>query len=158
MDVLTEKGQRTVQQEARAVEIWHSHYPNLRYVHTPKDLPAKADAVIVKDDQIEAVVETKCRNFSLSKLASWYDNEFLVTARKIDECIFIAKELCVPLVLFVYLVPSDVLMVIKITDASGEMVCHARKDLIRVQATVNGGDAHRECYFIGAQECTILSR
>ena len=156
MDVLTPAGQESLKREAKAVDIWHRHHSEYRYIHTPKHLPALVDAVLVRDDELAAIVETKCRNIPYEKLVTSYQNEWLITARKIDEAAEIARQLKVPLVGFLYLDPDKMLLVKRLIDESGNFCCKHRRDTFQTRATINGGTAVRENLLIDMSECLIL--
>ena len=143
LDIATPKGQRTLVQEARAVEIFLRHHPEYVYAETPKDRPGAVDALLVKDGMVKCVVEQKSRDLTVDTLRSW-NWEWLVTAEKIRVASTIAKALCVPFVGFLYLVPEDALLVQRITNADGSAAVQMRTDLRETQATVNGGVAVRQ--------------
>lgn len=149
MDILTPKGQETLVEEARAVRLWQSKYPDFRYCETPKEMPAAVDAVLIKDGVIKGVVETKCRrNMSLEKLESEYKWEWLVTTEKIHKGRYVAEALQVLFIGFLYLVDDDVLLhqVLWRPDHGWVPSIGARQT--RTQYSVNGGSAMRENSFI----------
>lgn len=158
MDILTDKGQKTVEQELRAIEIFWQHNPALSYRHTPKDKPAIVDAIITKDDEVTALVETKCRNVLYEDfLEHPFKKEWLITKSKVDSAVTVARALCVPLRGFLYLVPSDILLVVKITDSRGRPIADKRVESTRTQRTVNGGSIVRENYFIDMSRARIYT-
>lgn len=148
LDIDTPKGQRTLQQENRAVEIFHQNFPEYTYVATPKDKPASVDAVIQHGNNIVAVVETKCRNTKLATFQNEFGNEWLVTADKIERCRQIALDFNVRLCGFLYLVPDDVLLTITIYNEHGLLVPAMRLVATETQATCNGGKVVRNNAFI----------
>lgn len=158
LDVLTDRGQETIAHEQACVDIWHRHYPRVRYAHTPKREHATVDAVLVNDDDhLVAVVEQKSRTMSLDTLASW-DYEWLVTLEKVKAAARICAALRVPLVGFLYLVPDEMLLVRRICDIDGAPVAPIRTERTTTQATVNGGTADRVNAFVdmrGASWFTI---
>lgn len=156
MDILTPKGIRTRKQETRAVEIWQRFYPRLVYAETPKHLPAKVDALLVEGPFLRAVVETKCREMTLEQLRGQYDDEWLITASKVWKAQELARSLCLPLVGFLYLVKSDSLLVVQITDESGDLIIENRLAWTTTQKTVNGGQARRQNLFLKMSSATQL--
>lgn len=84
MDIKTEKGQKTLEDEHRAAHLFEHHHPTHKYVMTPKDLPVELDAVIVRDGYLQAVVETKCRyDMTLDELRYARDFKWLISTSKI---------------------------------------------------------------------------
>lgn len=156
MEILTPKGQETRQQEDRAVEIWLSHYPDCPYVHTPKDKPAAIDAVICSNGEVRAIVETKCRDFSAEIFKRKFQNKLLVTHGKLIKAAEIATSMCVPIVVFLYLVEEDALLYQKIWEPGVGWTCTITIRPTWTQATVNGGKALRSNAFIHMDEARLL--
>lgn len=142
LDIATPRGQRTLEYEQRAAEIFLHHHPLYTYAETPKDRPGLVDALLVEAAQVRAVVEQKSRDMTIDTLRSW-DYEWLVTMEKVRIASAIAKQLCVPFVGFLYLIPEDALLVKRITNADGSLATGVREESRRTQATVNGGSAVR---------------
>jgi hypothetical protein len=156
LDVNTPKGQQSLQQELRAVELWNYHYPQFTYVHTPKDGSALVDAVIVDNEaQVVAVVEQKSRNMSLEQLQNW-DNEWLITLNKIDSGRYVGQALGVPYIGFLYLIPDDLLIIQQISDGQGKWTCEFRAALTQTQETTNGGLIVRENAYINLDNAQHL--
>lgn len=147
LDVLTPRGQETVAQEQRAAAIFQSRLTEFVYVSTPKDGPASVDAVLLKGTNLAGVVETKCRVMTRQQLTG-YGDEWLVTWDKIDRARAIAAGLGVPLFGFLYLVPDDMLLVVRISDKTGALLVPVRVAATETRATVNGGSAVRNNAYI----------
>lgn len=143
MDILTPKGEETLAQERRAIHLLQRKYPGVTYVHTPKKKPATVDAVLVKDAEIVAVVETKCRQMSLNDLMHKFDGDWLITWDKVVGGRDVALDLQAPFIGLLYLVPDDLLLLQKITEANGEWAVDMRIKETTTQRTVNGGSAVR---------------
>ena len=156
MDILTPKGQATIEKERRAIEIWLKHFPTYLYIETPKNEPAIIDAVLSVDGVMQAAVETKCRDFTLEEFRGKYNSEALIDHQKLINASNIAAGLCVPLAFFVYLVPDDELLY--------ELVWHPKDGWLRqmsikqiwTQASVNGGKVKKSCAFIDMRDAKIL--
>jgi hypothetical protein len=158
MDILSAKGQTTLPDEQRAKEIFLLNYPRYRYVETPKDRPADVDAFLVLDNDIKAIIETKCRyDCDLVKFRGSYGNEWLVTFDKLEKARMIARSLCVKVIGFLYLKQSDILLVQEIVNADGLYVPSIRLDSTTTQATINGGSATRTNAYIKMDEAKLLS-
>jgi hypothetical protein len=159
MDILTPRGQISRKQEERAIEIWHRHHPRLRYTHTPKDSPASVDAVIVLNDQIVGVVETKCRpQLTIADFRVLYESRWLVTAKKIEDGVDIARGLYVPFVGFLY-IPSDDVLLHQTIWKPGQhgYACNVDIRNTRTQATVNGGSIVRENAYVDMSNARALT-
>jgi hypothetical protein len=159
MDILTPKGQRTACDERVAAEIFRV-CTGCSYVHTPKDKPAKVDAVIVSQvGQMVGVVETKCRyGLTRQQLRHGWNDEWLVTMEKLDEGREAARLLGVPLFGFLFLVEEARLLTKVIASPEGQYCCKLRVDQTETQATVNGGKATRANAFVDmsdAKEWTL---
>lgn len=158
MDILTEKGQVSLNDEQHAAR-WVEKKFSLRYIQTPKDSPAVIDAIITNktSSEILAVVETKCRYdvVSLDQFQTNYKNEWLVTWSKVHNAINIATSMGVPCVGFLYLVKPKVLLMQRISDADGKLATEVRLTTTSTQATTNGGRALRTNAFIDMSEATI---
>ena len=154
MDILTLRGQETVRQENLAIKIWEKNVPDFKYVHTPKDRPCTVDAFLVKNNIIQAVVETKCRDMYLGKLKTKYSWRWLVTFEKIVMAQNIARQLHVPLVGFLYCIPDKTLLVHTIWNPKTGY-CDFEVMKTKTQATVNGGDATRDNAYINVKEAKV---
>lgn len=150
LDIHTEKGQKSLADERRAMGAFSSAY-GVGWVETPKDKPAWADGLLVKGDEVRGVGEVKCRyNLTLAKFQDSFCMEWLVTASKVEECKTLASGLQVPLVGFMFLVD----------EGESGMLLWKRIDLLMVntertetKATVNGGVAYRMNAFIPMGGC-----
>lgn len=156
LDINTPKGQKTLIQEQRAVEIFCNHFPDVKYVNTPKNGSSPVDALLVNDGNLVGVVETKCRDLTRSQLAK-YDDTWLITWDKIKKAQQITKSLEVPLWGFLYLVPDDMLVLVDIANAKGEFLRPMDIRQTKTQRTVNGGTAIRENAYITVTNCFELT-
>jgi len=156
MDILTAKGQETRQQEERAIKIWLKNYPAYSYIQTPKDKPAIVDAILSVDGVMKAVVETKCRNSSITEFHTSFKDEWLVTYEKLVKAADIASALSVPLVGFLYLKQDDILLYQKLWEPKAGWVCDMSIRQTWTQATVNGGKALRSNAYINMSNATSL--
>lgn len=157
MDVLTVAGQKTVADERRAQEIFERHFPDYKYIHTPKNLPADIDAIAIYKGEISAVIETKCRyNLSIQQFRQNFDSKWLVTFDKIIKAKSVADSLCVPLVGFLYLKECDTLLMTTIYRNKMFLV-NMTIENTRTQRTVNGGEIVRSNAYIDMNTAHILT-
>ena len=157
MDINTPKGAETLIQELEAAEIFERHHPKLLYCHTPKDEPARVDAVLVKGRHVVAVVETKCRpSMDLADLMVKYEGTWLVTNQKVIDNKTCAELMNVPFVGFLYL-PGDKKLLFK-------TIWHPKRGWAKrinvrrteTQATVNGGKAVRDNAYIDMSDADVI--
>lgn len=150
MDILTERGQQSLQDE-RIAALWVETKWGVRYIETPKSSPATIDAVLTDEraGTIKAVVETKCRyDIDLDGFRDRYRSEWLVTWEKINRGTMIAQALGVPLVGFLYLPADKTLLIARISNPEGTLALPVRLETTETQKTVNGGRAVRTNAFI----------
>jgi hypothetical protein len=149
LDVLTSLGQQSLADEAKAARLWEQHNRGWQYIDTRKDTHAAVDAVLVKDGEVLAVAETKCRyGLTLQQFRTTFDSEWLVTTAKILNAAQVAESLQVPLYGFLFLVDDGVLLTNRIADRDGQFVARFRCDNTRTQKTINGGEIVRSNAFI----------
>lgn len=156
MDILTPKGQKTVEEEDEAVALFEKAYPSYRYLRTPKDKPSPVDAVISNEMGISGVAECKCRQMTLATLSDTFKWEWLVTGAKLTDGIAVAEALAVPFVGFLYLVPEKRLLIQRIWEPDYGYCVPVRWEETETQATVNGGKATRLNAFINMREAKMI--
>lgn len=157
LDILTERGQQTVRDEHRAVSIWLRHFPELHYIETAKDKPAVIDALLIKNNRIEAGVETKCRyDMTLRSFRVERDSRWLITHEKLEKARVLCSQMGVPLYGFLYIVQDNVLMFKEIANDLGEYVADIRVENTETQKTVNGGKIVRANAFIDMADAKVL--
>lgn len=156
LDVNTERGQRTLEEEAACARVFELATPGVRYIATPKDSACRVDAVLTTDTRMLAVVEQKSRfDVDVNEFRERYSNEWLLTWDKLTAARTYAKEYSVPLYGFLWIVRDRSLLVQRLTDRVGAWVCKFRVNRTRTQATVNGGTAVRENAFIDMAGCAV---
>ncbi len=128
-----------------------SNKRNVQLVETDKELDAKCDGLIIKDNKLIGVFESKCRNMTISKLESF--GSWLVTYEKILCGQSISKMLRIGFFGFLYLIPDDVITMWHITNNKGEFRYHFDIKETETQRTINGGKALRENAFLPVSEC-----
>ena len=156
LDIATPKGRITVEQEQCAIAIWHSNYPQVQYIETPKDKPAAIDAIMTHNGRCTGVVETKCRELSFAQFDNLFDQTWLVTLDKIMTAKSVAEGLQVPLLGFLYLVPDYTLLWRKLWCPENGWVTPFTVKKTETRATVNGGKALRDNAFIDMRNCDQL--
>lgn len=144
--------------EAAAARLFLARFNAYRYVETPKHLPADVDAFLMHGDDLRQVVETKCRyDCDLEKFMGAYRGDWLVTWEKIEKAKNLARQLCMGLTGFLYLVPSKTLLVQRITDDTGRLLVPMRLETTVTQATTNGGSAKRTNAYINMKNAMVIT-
>lgn len=145
LDILTPAGQKTLADEQIVAESF-TRQTGILYVQTPKKLPAVCDALLVRNNIIVGIAETKCR-YDVPQMAFWrlrYGSEWLITWSKITRNCHLADQLCVPMVGILYLVEPKIFLVKRIYDGEKKSwVAKVRTERSTTQAGVNGGSANR---------------
>jgi hypothetical protein len=144
LDVLTPRGQVSVQYERRAYEIFHKRFPQYEIRLTPKAQPSDSDGIIFdRVGEMRAIIETKCRDMTRAKFETVFSSRWLITNDKLERCRKIAQSMRVPFVGLLYLIPDDDILVQPIYRADGTAATEIEKRWSETQATINGGIARR---------------
>ena len=146
MDILTKKGQKSLEYEREMLErirqsICSTHKSNSMLVETNKDTDAKVDGVIIKENELSGIFESKCRDLSLMELRNF--GSWLVTFDKIMDGKRLSEMLRVPYLGFLYLIKDKIIMYWKITDKYGNFLFDFDIKNTRTQKTINGGSVVR---------------
>jgi hypothetical protein len=155
LDINTPLGQRSLAHERRAASIIKSHW-DCEYLKTPPKSAAVVDAIILRDDIIAAVAETKCREMTEAQLRGEFNNTWLVTLSKVLRAVDVASMLCVPLWGILYLIPDDVVLRIKIWSPDKQWLVPFSVGKTFTQATINGGEALRDNAYIHMGAADVL--
>ena len=157
MDINTTKGKVSLADEQRVAEFVEQQL-KMRYVQTPKNMPAAVDAILV-DKEVKAVVETKCR-YDIESVAffdSVYKSEWLITWEKVGKAMQIAAGLCVPCVGVLFLVKPEIILIQRISHSNGNLATKIRLQTTETQATINGGLAIRTNAYIDMRSSKIYN-
>ena len=155
MDIKTPRGRESLKAEARAMAIFAKHFPDYEYCETPKDKPADIDAILIKQNQVMRVVETKCRDLTIEEFIGRFNYQWLVTFDKLEKGKQIAKALCVPFTGFLYLSQSEILLVQQISNHIG-YVPEITIFQTATQKNINGGQIIRSNAYIDMSNATQL--
>ena len=146
MDILTKKGQKSLEYEREMLErirqsICSTHKSNSMLVETNKNTDAKVDGVIIKENELSGIFESKCRDLSLMELRNF--GSWLVTFDKIMDGKRLSEMLRVPYLGFLYLIKDQIVMYWKITDEYGNFLFDFDVRNTMTQKTINGGMVKR---------------
>lgn len=157
MDIRTEKGRETLLQVADAICIWRNNNPSVEYVHTPANMPADIDGLLVQFGTLKGIVEVKCRvSMSLKAFRGTYKNQWLITFDKVVRCMRVADALQVPFVGFLYFPHEATLLHKTIYRPKDGLIPDMMVSRTRTQKTVNGGQISRDNAFIDMTGATVL--
>jgi len=148
MDVMTKRGQSSLEYERRAIEKFSLAHPDQRYVETPKHRPAEVDGVFMRQAALSAVAEVKTRNLTNLHLMTHFNNEWLISADKVDAGRTVSRLLRIPFVGLLYLIPDDLLLVLTITDSTGQWAFDFERRKTITKRTINGGEVERMNAFL----------
>ena len=144
LDCTTEKGQQFLAHEdetARRVGIWLRCQPVKL-----GGLATTVDRAFVRDGKIVGLAEIKTRDMSVQELRGF--GSYLVTAKKLQDGMDLARALGVPYVLFVRLLHDDAIVHFTVSDATGRQLISWKTNNTVTQAGCNGGTAFRKNAYI----------
>jgi hypothetical protein len=147
LDINTPRGQESVQEEQDMLSILKSAYSS-QFFHTPITRAALIDGFIVKNDELIAIYESKCRSESASDFKTKYNNEWLISHHKINSGASLSKALAVPFWGFLYLVPDRKVIAFQLTDDKGNYIKPMRIERRKTSKCCNGGTMIDTCVFI----------
>lgn len=145
-------------QEKAAIQIFLGKYRDFDFIETPKDKPADIDGFIVKGATLVSGVEVKCRMMSYHDLMNKFNAEWLITYDKIERGIAICRSLGIDFRGFLYLVPEQILLIVKIWDYKTREDCIMKIEETRTQATVNGGSIVRLNAYVDVSNATVIQQ
>jgi len=155
MDILTKKGQKSLEYEREMLErirhnLCKTHKEDSYLIETDKNMDAKVDGIIVKNNQVSGIFESKCRDLSLMQLMDF--GSWLVTLDKIMDGKRLSEMLRVPYIGFLYLIKDRIIMYWKITDKYGDFTFDFEVKKTKTQKTINGGVAYRTNAYLPFKE------
>ena len=151
LDINTRRGQSSLRYEKKMIDkindtICKKHKNSSMLIETDKNMDSKIDGIIIKNNQVSGVFESKCRNLSLIELQSF--GSWLVTYDKIADGKLLSTMLRAPFIGFLYLIKDDIIMYWKITDKYGNFLFDYDVKETRTQRTINGGSIIRKNAFL----------
>ena len=157
MDILTPKGMATRRQEIDAIQTFLERYRDFDFFETPKDQPADIDGFICRGTTMVSGVEVKCRMMSYHDLMNKFDGKWLITYDKIERGISICRSLGVDFRGFLYLVPDQILVIVRLWNCKTGETAIMDVEETRTQATVNGGSIVRLNAYVDVKNAAIIT-
>jgi len=144
--------------EATAIRMFKEKFPGFDYVNTRKDEAIVIDGFISSEGVLKSGVEVKTRpSLTVNQLKHEYNNRWLISMSKIDDCVDICKKLGVDFRGFLYLVPDKVLMIVPIWSYDRGFVADMFTATTMTQETCNGGLVMRLNAFIDITHATCVA-
>ena len=114
---------------------------------------ALIDGFAAKESTITHIIEFKSRHMSLEVLQKM--GSYLISHDKIVNGLKMSQMMCVPFILVVYLIDSDIVMGVQIGDENGPTIEFDVKETL-TQKSIEGGTIQRKNAFIGIEKFHIL--
>ena len=109
-------------------------------------LATTVDRAFVRDGKLVGLAEIKTREMSVQELRGF--GSYLVTAKKLQDGMDLARARGVPYVLFVHLLHDDAIVHFTVSDATGRQIISWKTNNTVTQAGCNGGTAFRKNAYI----------
>ena len=115
---------------------------------------AQLDGVLMSNNKIHRICEVKVRFMSLEALKKM--GSFLISYNKLQAGRDASRAFRAPFVILVYLVESDNIISLKITNDDGEFITGFKKEVTRTNYDINGGEAYRENAYIELDRLSLI--
>lgn len=125
-----------------------NRFPASQFIHTPITKAALIDGLIIRDNELQGIYESKCRRESVDSFRDKFSNDWLISYHKLKDGCHLAKSLAVPFWGFLYLVNDRKVIAIKIADDKGGIVQDIRIERRKTSKCCNGGTMMDTCAFI----------
>ena len=126
------------------------HEMDIQLIETDKSTNARCDGIMVSNNKLIGVFESKCRNMTLEDLQRF--GSWLVTHEKISDGQTVSRLLRIQFCGFLYLIPDDMILMWPITDNKGDYNFDFESKKTETQETINGGKVVRKNSFLPFDE------
>ena len=137
--------------EKRMFEYLAEHY-DLSFAMTENY--ARLDGVLMKDNKIHRIAEVKVRWMSLQRLKDF--GSYLISYDKLEAGREASRAFCAPFVILLYLVDSDNICSIKMTNEKGQYITPFKKEVTRTNYDIDGGSVDRLNAYVQLDRLTII--
>jgi len=137
--------------EKRMFEYLAEHY-DLSFAMTENY--ARLDGVLMKDNKIHRIAEVKVRWMSLQTLTNF--GSYLISYDKLEAGREASRAFCAPFVILLYLVDSDNICSIKMTNEKGQYITPFKKEVTRTNYDIDGGSVDRLNAYVQLDRLTII--
>ena len=115
---------------------------------------AQLDGVLMKNNKIHRICEVKVRFISLAQLKDM--GSLLISYNKLQAGRDASRAFQAPFVILLYLVESDNIVSIKMTNRDGEFISGFKKEVTRTDYNIYGGYAHRMNAFVELTRMSLI--
>ena len=155
LDINSPRGRIAAADQLRAVEIVFGGANGFNFFSTATDDAAAIDGFVVHLGIINAVAEIKSRDCTYENLMGPFKGEWLLSHQKLLDVQAISRLLRIPGYGFLFLVPSDMVLVLTLTNSLGTIVCRHREELTATKKSCNGGSIQRNNAYIDVSGAKI---
>lgn len=152
VDMTTAAVDKTFEHEQRTIEIMLSNVPeHISFVDfiNKRESTGAVDGFVGIGGLLAYAVEQKSRNISAAQLDEWGE-ELLINANKLSNLQQFARLANLPVHMWTYLIPNDVVVDTLLVNADGEFVAPIRIEHGEYQQSANGGRVTRNVAYIDA--------
>jgi len=115
---------------------------------------ARLDGVLMKDNKIHRICEIKVRWMSLQTLKNF--GSYLISYDKLEAGREASRAFCAPFVILLYLVDSDNICSIKMTNEKGQYITPFKKEVTTTNYDIDGGSVDRLNAYVQLDRLTII--
>jgi hypothetical protein len=155
LDINSPRGRIAAADQLRAVEIVFGGANGFNFFSTATDDAAAIDGFIVRNSVITGLAEVKSRDMDYETLLGKYHGEWLLTFQKLLDIQKVSQLLHIPGYGLLFLIPSDMVLVLTLTNSLGTIVCRHREELTATKKTCNGGSIQRNNAYIDVSGAKI---
>lgn len=137
--------------EKRMFEYLSEHY-DLSFAMTENY--ARLDGILMKDNKIHRICEVKVRWMSLKTLKDF--GSYLISYDKLEAGREASRAFCAPFVILLYLVDSDNICSIKMTNEKGQYITPFKKEITTTNQNIDGGSVDRLNAYVQLDRLTII--
>lgn len=152
VDMTTAAVDKTFEHEKRTIDIMlsnvHGNFGFVDFVNK-RESTAAVDGFVTLDGLLIYAIEQKSRNVTAQQLDEWHE-ELIINANKLFNLQQFAKLANLPIHLWTYLIPNDVVVDTYIINSQGEFVTPFRVVEGEYQESANGGRVRRNVAYIDA--------
>jgi len=141
LDINTPLGQESLRKEEKMIEYIKKCW-DVEIIITNKNKDAACDGFIVRNSEIIALFESKCRDLSYEELETY--GSWLITYKKLEKCRILSQYLRVPFLGFLNLNKDNIVLFWKITGDNGKYLFDINHYESETQKTINGGKTIRD--------------
>lgn len=137
--------------ERRMFEYLSEHY-DMTFSMTENY--AQLDGVLMKDNKIHRICEVKVRWMSLKQLKEY--GSYLISYNKLEAGRDASRAFSAPFIILLYLVESDNICSIKMTNEKGQFITPFSKEVTRTAYDIDGGAVDRLNAYVSLDRLSLI--